>query len=101
RVAAEAARGLAEMPAPAWVFFHTRLDPRSASDIRRQKRPARARKPAPEGAANDALPARRRRKAAPAPAEPGLLDRIVASLEDGKAENIVTIDLAGKTSIAD
>ncbi|HKS88101.1 MAG TPA: ribosome silencing factor [Stellaceae bacterium] len=30
-----------------------------------------------------------------------LLRRIVASLEDGKAEGIVTIDLAGKTTIAD
>jgi ribosome-associated protein len=29
------------------------------------------------------------------------LTRIIASLEDGKAENIVIIDLAGKTLIAD
>src|SRR6202035_2016689 len=40
------------------------------------------------------------RKAAP-PAEPNLLGRILASLEDGKAVDIVTIDLAGKTLIAD
>jgi ribosome-associated protein len=32
---------------------------------------------------------------------PELLRRIIDSLEDGKAENIVTIDLAGKTTIAD
>jgi ribosome-associated protein len=30
-----------------------------------------------------------------------LLRRIIDSLEDGKAEGIVTIDLAGKTTIAD
>ena len=30
-----------------------------------------------------------------------MLARIIASLEDGKAEEIVTIDLAGKTQIAD
>ncbi|MGE5270248.1 MAG: ribosome silencing factor [Thiohalocapsa sp.] len=30
-----------------------------------------------------------------------MLAAILASLEDGKAENIVTIDLAGKTTIAD
>jgi len=33
--------------------------------------------------------------------DPGLLPRILASLDDGKAEDIVTIDLAGKTTIAD
>jgi ribosome-associated protein len=32
---------------------------------------------------------------------PDLLRRIIDSLEDGKAEDIVTIDLAGKTTIAD
>jgi ribosome-associated protein len=30
-----------------------------------------------------------------------LLRRVIGSLEDGKAEDIVTIDLAGKTTIAD
>ena len=40
----------------------------------------------------------RRRKAVPAPE---LLRLIIGSLEDGKAEAIVTIDLAGKTTIAD
>ena len=41
-------------------------------------------------------PRRRQRLAAPE-----LLRLIITSLEDGKAENIVTIDLAGKTTIAD
>ena len=32
---------------------------------------------------------------------PGILDLVLQTLEDGKAEDIVTIDLAGKTTIAD
>jgi nicotinate (nicotinamide) nucleotide adenylyltransferase/ribosome silencing factor RsfS/YbeB/iojap len=103
RVPADAARKLVEMKAPALAFFHTRLDPRSATEIR-QRRVSRTLKPAAkpkEGNATvTALPSRRRRKAQ-APDPPALLTTIVASLEDGKAEDIVTIDLAGKTEIAD
>jgi nicotinate-nucleotide adenylyltransferase len=103
RVPASAARDLAGMATPAWAFFHTRLDPRSATEIRR-KRVSRPRKPKEIAtvATITALPARRRRKtqaAVPPPAE--LLTTILASLEDGKAIDIVTIDLAGKTLIAD
>ncbi|HXC29141.1 MAG TPA: nicotinate-nucleotide adenylyltransferase [Stellaceae bacterium] len=107
RIAADAARDLAEMQAPAWTFFHTRLDPRSATEIR--KRPetrapratkSSAGKPAKENATVTTLPARRRRRVQPASA-PTLLPTIIATLEDGKAEDIVTIDLAGKTDIAD
>jgi len=39
-----------------------------------------------------------RKAAAPAPA---LLERITQTLDDGKAEDIVVIDLLGKSSIAD
>lgn len=46
-----------------------------------------------------ALPARHRRQ--PLLPATELLRRIIDSLEDGKAEEIVTIDLAGKTTIAD
>jgi nicotinate-nucleotide adenylyltransferase len=100
RVAAGSARNLVEMTPPAWAFFHTRLDPRSATEVRR-KRASRPRKPK-EPATVTALPARRRRKPAPAnPPAPELLPTILASLEDGKAVDIVTIDLAGKTDIAD
>jgi nicotinate-nucleotide adenylyltransferase len=102
RVTAEAARDLAEMKAPAWVFFHTRLDPRSATEVRKRQ-VTRARKPQEkpkEDATVTSLPARRRRKPSPADS-PALLTTIVTSLEDGKAEDIVTIDLAGKTEIAD
>jgi nicotinate-nucleotide adenylyltransferase len=100
RVPADAARDLAEMQAPAWAFFHTRLDSHSATEIRR-KGASRPRKPT-ESATITALPARRRRKASPAgPLSPNLLATILTSLEDGKAVDIMTIDLAGKTEIAD
>jgi len=36
-----------------------------------------------------------------APAEPTLLSRILSSLDDDKAENIVTIDLEGRSALAD
>jgi nicotinate (nicotinamide) nucleotide adenylyltransferase/ribosome silencing factor RsfS/YbeB/iojap len=98
QVEGSSARRLAEMAPPAWVFFHTRLDPRSANEIR-AKRPSRPRRKKVEPSVVASLPARRR-KAAP-PAEPNLLGRIIASLEDGQAEDVVTIDLAGKTLIAD
>ena len=39
RVPLAAARRLALMPPPAWVFFHTRLDPRSATRIRAEQQP--------------------------------------------------------------
>jgi nicotinate-nucleotide adenylyltransferase len=109
RVPAEAARDLAEMKPPAWAFFHTKLDPRSATEIRK-RRPSRPRKPkesatpeiAKEIATVTPLPARRRRKAEPAAVPAAeLLQTILASLEDGKAVDVVTIDLAGKTLIAD
>ena len=47
------------------------------------------------------LKPRARRKQPRLAALPSLLDLIQRTLEDGKAEDIVTIDLAGKTTIAD
>jgi len=40
-------------------------------------------------------------KKAPKRTEPALLSRILKSLDDDKAEEIVTIDLAGRSSLAD
>ena len=116
RVSAGAARRMVDMKPPAWAFFHTRLDPRSATEIRDQRvsrsrkpketatvaaLPARRKAEAKTGGVT-ALPARRRRKTQPAqPPAADLLARIVKSLADGKAEDIVTVDLAGKTEIAD
>lgn len=90
RVAPARARRLASMPAPAWVFFPTPLDPHSATEIRAQlpeppkRRPRRAKRPA---------------KTQDSSAE--LLKHILASLDDSRAEDVVTVDLAGKTAIAD
>jgi nicotinate-nucleotide adenylyltransferase len=103
RVPLTAARRLALMPPPAWVFFHTRLDPRSATRIRTERllQTLTEKKPEVTAAATATAPATRaprRRQRLPAPE---LLRRVIDSLEDGKAEGIVTIDLAGKTTIAD
>jgi nicotinate-nucleotide adenylyltransferase len=106
RVPVMAARRLADMTPPAWVFFHTRLDPRSATQIRaaRLLRIPQEKRPdvMPETTATAAFTptvrnsSRRERLTAPE-----LLRRIIEVLEDGKAEEIVTIDLAGKSTIAD
>jgi nicotinate-nucleotide adenylyltransferase len=47
RIPPLSARRLASMLPPAWVFFHTRLDPRSATGIRGERccKPARRRDP--------------------------------------------------------
>jgi nicotinate (nicotinamide) nucleotide adenylyltransferase/ribosome silencing factor RsfS/YbeB/iojap len=101
RVPVTAARLLAEMTPPAWVFFHTRLDKRSATQIRTARL-----SPIPQEKRPDVMPettavatlAPRPRERLPAPE---LLRRIIEILEDGKAEEIVTLDLAGKSTIAD
>jgi nicotinate-nucleotide adenylyltransferase len=100
RIAPSAGRRLAEIEPPAWAFFHAKLDPRSATEIRakRATRPPRQKK---ETATVAALPARRRKPPPDKPKAPGLVTRILASLDDSKAEDIVTIDLVGKTPIAD
>ncbi len=101
RVPLSAARRLALMPPPAWVFFHTRLDPRSATSIRTERAPptiTEKRTALTTEATAIATLAPRRRQPLPAPE---LLRHIIDSLEDGKADEIVTIDLAGKTTIAD
>lgn len=87
----------AKMP-PAWAFFHTRLDPRSASEVRdaRKRRPSlSAKEQRPELSTNLAV---RRAVAQP---QSHLLPLILGTLEDGKAEDIVTVELAGKSTIAD
>ncbi len=102
RVSDKAARRLAMLPPPAWIFFHTRLDPRSATQIRaeRMSRPSNQEKKITVIAEDNVVtPLPRRKRQSLTPAE--LLSRVLASLEDGKAEDIVTIDLAGKTTIAD
>ena len=105
RLPVAAARRLALIPPPAWVFFHTRLDPRSATKIRAERlqtlkemRPAVTAQTVTAQTTAIATLTPRARQASRAP---DLLRQIIGSLEDGKAEDIVTIDLAGKTTIAD
>jgi nicotinate-nucleotide adenylyltransferase len=100
RVPASDERRLAEMEPPAWVFFHTRLDDRSATRIRSEQHEIplnRLVEQEPELSTIAALLPRPR----PTEPHPKILDLVVQTLEDGKAEDIVTIDLAGKTTIAD
>jgi nicotinate-nucleotide adenylyltransferase len=94
RLKGAATRHLAEASPPAWAFFHTRLDPTSATEIRSATHPIMEQRPALSSIAT-LTP---RPRIAPSPT---LLGLILRTLEDGKAEDIVTIDLAGKTTIAD
>jgi ribosome-associated protein len=85
------------------VFFHTRLDDRSATEIRsgwKEKPQVIPKEQIPELSTRTALkplspPFGTRR------ARPEVLDLALQTLEEGKAEDIITIDLAGKTTIAD
>jgi len=104
RLPVGAARRLAETKPPSWVFFHTRLDPSSASRIRSERAMSSSQTLAeqpPELATITALTARTRPRRTPHAAPRELLNLVLATLDDGKAEAIVTIDLAGKTTIAD
>src|SRR5260221_5117768 len=49
RLPVSASRRLALMAPPAWVFFHTRLDPRSATRIRAERMPQTVQEKEPEG----------------------------------------------------
>ncbi len=106
RLPLAAARRLADAAPPAWVFFHSPLDPASATRIRAERGARRAPLPDDEGprlASLAALPPRpRHRPIRPPPdAARALRDLVVETLEDGLAEDVVTLDLAGKTTIAD
>ena len=104
RLPISAARRLAEMKPPAWVFFHTRLDTSSATRIRSERRETLSQtftEHRPELSTIATLNPRTRRKQPRPAAPPSLLELIQRTLEDGKAEDIVTIELAGKTTIAD
>jgi nicotinate-nucleotide adenylyltransferase len=103
RVPASGARRLAELEPPAWVFFHTPLDDRSATRIRLERKeiPSHTLKEQrPELSTITALMPLTRSSEAHRE-RPEILDLVLQTLEDGKAEEIVTIELAGKTTIAD
>jgi nicotinate-nucleotide adenylyltransferase len=102
-VPVSATRRLAEMAPPAWVFFHTRLDPSSATRIRSEPNELFSQTSTemrPELSTIAPFTPRPRVMPEIAPSR-DLLELILRTLEDGKAEDVVTIDLAGKTMIAD
>jgi ribosome silencing factor RsfS/YbeB/iojap/nicotinate (nicotinamide) nucleotide adenylyltransferase len=94
RLDAGQARRLPAAKAPAWCFIPSRLDSHSGTAIRA----ARPRRPKAKGKTisdtTRALPDRSK----PVQDQLALVRR---SLEDDKAEDIVVIDLAGKSSFAD
>ena len=101
RIPPASARRLASMSPPAWVFFHTRLDPRSATRIRGERLLQHRKETRPAVSAEPTAIATLAPRSRQTSRVPELLRQIIDSLEDGKAEDIMTIDLAGKTTIAD
>jgi nicotinate-nucleotide adenylyltransferase len=105
RVPISAARRLAEMAPPAWVFFHTRLDTRSATQVRSRRKEMLSQTLTEQRAELSTIapftPRTRTLVRPPAPQPGELLELVLQTLEDGKAEDVVTIELAGKTTIAD
>jgi len=94
RIAACKARTLASCPPPAWCFIPSRLDSHSATAIR-AVRPRRIKaKGKTISDQTRSLPDRGK-------ATDAQLALVQRSLEDDKAEDIVVIDLKGKSSFAD
>jgi ribosome silencing factor RsfS/YbeB/iojap/nicotinate (nicotinamide) nucleotide adenylyltransferase len=99
RIAAHTVRGLASCPPPAWCFIPSRLYSHSATAIR-AVRPRRTRAKGKtisdqnSSAGGRTLPDRSK-------ATEAQLALVRRSLEDDKAEDIVVIDLKGKSSFAD
>jgi ribosome silencing factor RsfS/YbeB/iojap/nicotinate (nicotinamide) nucleotide adenylyltransferase len=99
RLAAGQERRLASCEPPAWCFIPSRLDSHSATAIR-AVRPRKARTSAarPKGTTisdqNRRLPDRSK-------ASNALLALVRHSLEEDKAEDVVVIDLKGKSAFAD
>jgi nicotinate (nicotinamide) nucleotide adenylyltransferase/ribosome silencing factor RsfS/YbeB/iojap len=103
RVPVSAARRLAEMTPPAWVFFHTPLDTRSATRIRSERQKTPTQTFMEQGTQLSTITALPPRTSPTRPEEgpPEILPLVLETLEDGRAEDIVTIDLVGKTTFAD
>ena len=102
RVSASEARRMAEMEPPAWVFFHTPLDDRSATTIRleRQKIPLHTLKEQRPELSTITTLKPRTRPMKPGHTAPEILNLVLETLEDGKAEDVVTIDLAAAKRVA-
>jgi ribosome silencing factor RsfS/YbeB/iojap/nicotinate (nicotinamide) nucleotide adenylyltransferase len=95
RIDAEQARSLADRPPPAWCFIPSRLDSHSATAIRAVRpRRSKARGPTISDTVRQ-LPERSKDDAQT------LLALVRHSLDEDKAEDVVVIDLEGKSSFAD
>jgi nicotinate (nicotinamide) nucleotide adenylyltransferase/ribosome silencing factor RsfS/YbeB/iojap len=106
RLPERAGRSLAETTPPAWVFFHSRLDSSSATRIRAahgesESEPTSLKEQASELAAVTLLPQLPRARSRATAVAREILEIALKTLDDGKAEDIVMVDLAGKTTIAD
>ena len=103
RLPAAQARRLATSPAPAWAFIPGRLDPHSATAIRavqpkrRPKGNTISAQPAPAPPASS----QGRQLADRSKATASQLALVRKSLDDDKAEDVVVIDLKGKSAFAD
>ena len=99
RIAAGEARALASCPPPAWCFIPSRLDSHSATAIR-AVRPRRTRAKG-KTISDQTSPAAARALPDRSKSTDAQLALVRRSLEDDKAEDIVVIDLKGKSSFAD
>lgn len=99
RMAAGQERRLASCEPPAWCFIPSRLDSHSATAIR-AVRPRKAR-PNAARAKGKTIADQTRRLPDRSKASDALLAQVRRSLEDDKAEDIVVIDLQGKSAFAD
>ena len=99
RIAVGKARMLASCPPPAWCFIPSRLDSHSATAIR-SVRPRRAR-PSTAKTKGKTIPDQTRTLPDRSKSTDAQLALVRRSLEDDKAEDIVVIDLKGKSSFAD
>jgi ribosome-associated protein len=95
KAAKKKAKAPAKKPTPAKTVSQAKKKPAKKVTKAPAKKPAQkpSKKPAAKKAA--AAPARK-----PAP-QSALLERILASLDDDKAENIVTINLEGRSALCD
>jgi nicotinate-nucleotide adenylyltransferase len=99
RIDAGQARGLASCQPPAWCFIPSRLDSHSATAIR-AVRPRRAR--AKGKTISDQTSSERGRQLPDRSKDTdALLALVRRSLDDDKAEDVVVIDLKGKSAFAD
>lgn len=94
RIEAEQARMLASCTPPAWCFIPSRLDSHSATAIR-------AVRPRKRQAKGQTIPDSTRQLPDRSKDAEALLALVRRSLDDDKAEDVVVIDLKGKSAFAD